>query len=157
MRSISRNIVLRTFQISTDLLAVETFLHDTLTERYQTTTLIDIHRTWSDGFILCLEETPQGARLVGLTAGILSRPESLRVLLLAVAPDQRHKGFGQALLKELMARGGLMGAHEVVLEVKVGTPAVSFYQRRGFSIVRTLPLFYQDCQDGLLMRRPLSP
>ena len=77
-----------------------------------------------------------------------------QIMNLAVAPEQRRKGYGYALLK-----AGLQCAREgacksVLLEVRrSNAAAITLYEREGFVRVGVRPRYYSDNQEDALVMR----
>lgn len=69
------------------------------------------------------------------------------LLLLAVAPNHRRHGIGGQLLQAFLDDGGRDGVTRVHLEVRDGNPAISMYEKAGFSRVGHRPLYYRG-KDG---------
>ena len=73
---------------------------------------------------------------------------------LAVHPDHRGEGIGRRLLER--ALGVLQGrdTSRVKLEVRDGNdPAISLYREFGFTHHHTVPRYYEDGTDALVMVR----
>jgi [ribosomal protein S18]-alanine N-acetyltransferase len=75
---------------------------------------------------------------------------------IAVHPRARGKGAASLLLKSTIRRLKLQGVRRIILMVR-GSNAVAlqFYERRGFTAVRRAPGYYEDGEDGLVMRLTL--
>lgn len=80
------------------------------------------------------------------------------VLTIDVAPEFRQHGVGTLLLRAAHARLAKEGCHTMFLETAVNNlPAISFYKRHGYSVVRTLPRYYQATgMDAFLLSKPLD-
>jgi ribosomal protein S18 acetylase RimI-like enzyme len=57
----------------------------------------------------------------------------IRIVDIALLPDHRGNGVGTRLLEELLAEGDA-GAKSVTIHVERMNPALSLYQRLGFSV-----------------------
>lgn len=65
--------------------------------------------------------------------GVTVRADAPELRLLAVAPEMRGRGIGQALVKECIQRARRMGAGELGLHTsKSMQPAIAMYRRMGF-------------------------
>ncbi|WP_238392094.1 ribosomal protein S18-alanine N-acetyltransferase [Halorussus amylolyticus] len=71
---------------------------------------------------------------------------------IAVHPDRRGEGVGRTLLGRALAVLGTRGARSVKLEVRASNdPAISLYEEFGFEFLRTLPRYYDDGEDALIL------
>ncbi|WP_128477317.1 ribosomal protein S18-alanine N-acetyltransferase [Halorussus pelagicus] len=71
---------------------------------------------------------------------------------IAVHPDYRGEGVGAGLLKRALTVLGARGAQSVKLEVRASNDrAVGLYQDFGFQYLRTIPRYYDDGEDALIM------
>ncbi len=77
----------------------------------------------------------------------------LQVANLAVDPDWRGKGLGEALLREGLRLGRAGGARRALLEVRAGNLAARrLYEKVGFKIEGRRKAYYRDTgEDALLM------
>lgn len=74
---------------------------------------------------------------------------------IAVHPDQRGRGIGRRLLERGLAVMDDHGAARVKLEVREGNEAaISLYRQFGFSHHHTVPGYYDDGTNALVMVRP---
>lgn len=74
------------------------------------------------------------------------------VMELAVHPDARRRGLGQALLRALL---GICGGGPAFLEVRAtNAPALALYAREGFVQTGLRRAYYADGEDAVLMTRP---
>ena len=105
--------------------------------------LIAEGRKTVDGYsITCISE-----RLGNLLASLES---------IAVNPRARGKGAASLLLKSTIRRLKLQGVHRITLMVRRSNAvALQFYERRGFTAVRRAPGYYEDGEEGLVMRLTL--
>lgn len=75
---------------------------------------------------------------------------------IAVAPEHRASGVGRALLRHMLTRLRRRRVRTLALMVRVSNDeAIRLYQRLGFTSVRRIPRYYEDCSEGLLMRKRL--
>jgi ribosomal-protein-alanine N-acetyltransferase len=73
---------------------------------------------------------------------------------LAVHPDRRGEGIGATLLAHGLGRLGEQGVGTVKLEVRPSNePARSLYADFGFEYERTVPGYYDDGEDALVLTR----
>jgi len=78
---------------------------------------------------------------------------------LYIAPEDRRRGVGRALLAEVEAYGRSAGASHVWLETSnVNVPGVAAYERMGYSLCGADRLYYGDYMPGetaLYLAKPL--
>ena len=119
-------------------------------------------RPWSETVWREELESPFGLYLVLEEAGVpLAQirvryvAEELHVTTLAVRPERRRRGYASALLEA--ALGAFAEARRVHLEVRPSNaPAISLYERLGFSVTGRRRRYYGD-EDALLMTLDLDP
>ena len=79
------------------------------------------------------------------------------IITIDVLPKARRSGLGSRLLRAAEERLLQAGCEAVTLETAVdNAPAIAFYERHGYSAVRTLPRYYQGELDALRMERHLG-
>ncbi len=85
-------------------------------------------------------------------------PQDLHILNIAVAPEQRGKGFGKYLLCNLLTRAIDANVTLVGLEVRPSNAAArALYARLGFQAVGIRRGYYRDNgEDALLLERNLG-
>lgn len=74
---------------------------------------------------------------------------------LAVAPDYRHRGIGEGLVKGLVVALNEKGATRLALEVRASNaPAIALYEKLGFCVAGRRPNYYRNPkEDALIMRK----
>ena len=74
---------------------------------------------------------------------------------LAVAPDCRRWGIGEALVRELLRRLDAQGIRSLSLEVRVSNEsAQALYRKLGFAPVGRRPRYYEKPrEDALILRK----
>ncbi|WP_336001643.1 ribosomal protein S18-alanine N-acetyltransferase [Halorientalis halophila] len=76
---------------------------------------------------------------------------------LAVHPDQRGQGVGSTLLRRALGIMRAEGVAEVKLEVREGNEvARRLYESHGFELRRTIPRYYDDGENALLLVADLT-
>jgi ribosomal-protein-alanine N-acetyltransferase len=80
-----------------------------------------------------------------------------RILTLDVLPDARRHGLGTRLMDACEARLRAANCKRILLETAVtNLGAISLYQRMGYAVLRTLPLYYPThALDAYLMGKSL--
>ncbi|RRJ29167.1 ribosomal protein S18-alanine N-acetyltransferase [Halocatena pleomorpha] len=70
----------------------------------------------------------------------------------AVHPDHRGVGVGTSLLQRTLAELAMRGIHTVKLEVReTNDAAIRLYRQFGFTHRRTVPQYYANGEDALIM------
>ena len=70
-----------------------------------------------------------------------------------VSKFRRH-GLGSFLMQAAEERLKASGCHAIVLEVAVdNAPAIAFYKRLGYFVLKTIPRYYQNRLDALMMAK----
>lgn len=80
--------------------------------------------------------------LVGYVGSVTAGDE-VSITNVAVFPEHRKKGVGEALVRELIRRAKDLNFSKIFLEVRVSNaPAISLYEKIGFEIKGTRKNFY---------------
>lgn len=79
-----------------------------------------------------------------------------KIITIDVAPQAQHTGLGTLLMSSVEAELKQAGCDYVSLEVAVDNePALRFYKKHGYAVLKVLPRYYLDSIDGLLMGKRL--
>jgi ribosomal-protein-alanine N-acetyltransferase len=79
-----------------------------------------------------------------------------KIITIDVAPGAQHSGIGTLLISGVERELKSAGCDYVSLEVAVDNEAaLRFYKKHGYSVLKTLPRYYLDSIDGLLMGKKL--
>ena len=82
--------------------------------------------------------------------------EDAEIARIAVLEDCRQKGIGSALMDGFLTEVKKRNAERVFLEVrKSNLPAVSLYQKCGFTPTRVRERYYVDGEDAVEMKKDL--
>ncbi|MEM3536226.1 MAG: ribosomal protein S18-alanine N-acetyltransferase [Candidatus Bathyarchaeia archaeon] len=148
---------LRKFNMN-DLQSVMYINRVCLPENYTDYFFIDLYRRFPEtfivaedngkivGYIMCRIEL--GLSNFGL-GGLMKKGHIVSV---AVLPNYRRKGVGQALIVKAMEGMKLYNAKQCFLEVRVtNTPAINLYKKLGFQVTRTIHGYYADGEDAYVM------
>ena len=107
------------------------------------------------------EESLQEEEILGFVIADRFRPRRAsrsvgKIITIDVAPPAQHTGLGTLLMSSAEAELKQAGCDYVSLEVAVDNePALRFYKKRGYSVLKVLPHYYLDSIDGLLMGKGL--
>ncbi len=117
---------------------------------------------WSEKSLLAELENDLACYLVALegdaVVGYIGSQSVLGesdMMNLAVAPEYRRQGLGQALVLVLLEELKAGGNHCLTLEVRASNgPAVALYEKLGFVRVGCRPHYYQaPREDALILRK----
>jgi ribosomal-protein-alanine N-acetyltransferase len=98
------------------------------------------------GYIMCRVEL--GLSNFGFS-GVVKKGH---VVSVAVLPQYRRKGIGEALITQAMEGMRLYNAKQCFLEVRVtNTSAIELYKKLGFQVSRTIRGYYADGEDAYVM------
>ena len=79
------------------------------------------------------------------------------IITIDVGPTARRSGVGSMLLNGAEQRLRARGSLAVGLETAVDNiAALAFYERHGYSVVRTWPRYYSNGVDALVLKKELS-
>ncbi len=160
-RSLQGTLKLRKFT-KDDLNEVMRINQVCLPENYTDFFFLDLYRRFPEafivaedigkvvGYIMCRIET--GLSILDL-GGLTKKGHIVSV---AVMPQHRRKGMGEALVKKAMEGMRLHGAKQCYLEVRVtNQAAINLYKKLDFQITRTIHGYYADGESAYVMSRKL--
>lgn len=79
------------------------------------------------------------------------------VITVDVLPQERRTGLASALMREAERRLQQAGCDRIRLEAAVDNGgALAFYRRFGYTVVRTLPRYYSNGLDALVLEKLLE-
>jgi ribosomal-protein-alanine N-acetyltransferase len=158
---LQKTFKLRKF-VQDDLRSVVHINYVCLPENYTDYFFIDLYKRFPETFIVAEENGQVIGYImcrveVGLShfgfSGIIKKGH---VVSVAVLPQYRRKGVGQALISEAMKGMRLYNAKQCFLEVRItNTPAVDLYKKLGFEVTRTIHGYYADGEDAHIMSKKL--
>jgi ribosomal-protein-alanine N-acetyltransferase len=109
----------------------------------------------SKAFTLVAESELSGG-IIGFVVAE-SDPSGLgHVLTLDVSPSEQRRGVGSLLLNAAESKLLQLACKAVLLETAINNAAaVGFYKRHGYAVVETIPRYYLDNLDALVMGKHL--
>jgi len=79
------------------------------------------------------------------------------IITLDVMPQARRAGLGSRLLSSAEERLRQAGCTGLLLETAVdNTAGLAFYERHGYAVLKTIPRYYQNSVDALVMGKQLG-
>ncbi len=143
--------VIRPFRV-TDIEQVIYISNMSLKENYDAELFFNISESWNGTFLVAVSDN----MVSGFINGLMESDCISRILMLAVHPDYRFQGIGEALLKNFTAIISSWGAKKILLEVRPSNlTAVGFYRKRGFKTIGIVKNFYSDGENGIKMIKSL--
>lgn len=101
------------------------------------------------------EPEQRGPEILGFLVAECSRRVG-HVVTIDVRSEARRHRIGSALLDIAESRLGAANCRLVRLETAVdNVSALAFYKRRGFDVVKTIPRYYSNHVDALLLEKDL--
>ena len=97
------------------------------------------------------------AKIVGFIVADQDRRGNGHIITIDVLPHARRGGLGSTLMAAAEQRLSTAGAKRVYLETAVdNSAALAFYKRHGYSVVGTIPRYYLESIDALVMEKSLA-
>lgn len=134
-----------------------------LPENYTDFFFIDLHQRFPETFIVAEENGEVVGYIMcrmelGLSNfGFKGLVKKGHIVSVAVLPQYRRKGIGEALVTKAIEGMRLYNAKQCFLEVRVtNTQAISLYKKLGFQVTRTIHGYYADGEDAYLMSLELK-
>ena len=105
------------------------------------------------GYVLTLPTAPDAEPTVVAYGGMLITVDEGQITNVAVHPDHRRKGFGDAIVRSLLRHAKDERLESVSLEVRASnTAAIALYKRAGFIEAGRRKGFYtKPTEDALVM------
>ena len=117
---------------------------------------------WSENSIAFEQRNPLSLWLVALDGdtvagyvGSQSVMDEADMMNIAVSPDYRRQGIGQALVERLVTELSAVGVRCLALEVRLSNePAKALYEKLGFALAGRRPNYYRNPkEDALILRK----
>lgn len=107
-------------------------------------------------FTIVAEAAANPSAIAGFIVAEASRRGVGHIITIDVLPGSRRSGLGSMLLAAAEARLHHAHSHTVVLETAVdNASALAFYKRHLYSVVKTLPRYYSNGVDALVLEKDL--
>jgi ribosomal-protein-alanine acetyltransferase len=111
----------------------------------------------SHGQSVCYKVVTSANEMLAFVIGMVEPDGTGHVVALGVGPDHRRNGHGRRLMYAVERGFGERGVSTVRLEVRTSNEAAQkLYFDLGYKIVRRMPRYYTNGDDGYLMVRALS-
>jgi [ribosomal protein S18]-alanine N-acetyltransferase len=102
-------------------------------------------------------EQKAGRRILGFVVAESDPSGVGHILTIDVRPDGQRTGVGSLLLEAAERRLVLEKCKAVLLETAVSnTAALAFYKHHGYSVIETIPRYYLNSIDALVMGKRLE-
>ena len=99
-----------------------------------------------------------GRGILGFLVGEASARGAGHIITIDVLPGARRHRVGTALLEAAEQRLRGDGSRHVFLETAVNNAAaIAFYKRHGYELIKTIPRYYKNDLDALLLGKRLKP
>ncbi len=100
--------------------------------------------------------SPAPGSLIGFIVAESGSRGSGHIITIDVVPQARKAGVGSRLLHVAEQRLGAAPCHFVTLETAVNNrSALAFYKAHQYHVVRTIPRYYSDGVDALVLKKDL--
>ena len=95
-------------------------------------------------------------RILGFVVADRDRQGQAHVITIDVLTEARRSGLGSRLMTGVEERLRALGCSVVFLETAVdNAAALAFYKRHGYNVVQTIPRYYLDTIDALVLAKDL--
>jgi [ribosomal protein S18]-alanine N-acetyltransferase len=110
-------------------------------------------------FTIVAERAAKGSHPVaGFIVAEASRRGVGHIITIDVLPENQRNRLGSKLLAAAEERLRKVPCHAVVLETAVdNAPALAFYKRHQYSVVKIAPRYYSTGADAFVLEKLLSP
>ena len=107
-------------------------------------------------FTVVAEKAVKPNAIAGFIVAESSRRGVGHIITIDVLPESRRTGLGSKLLQAAETSLRQVNCHTVVLETAVdNASALAFYKRHQYSVVKTLPRYYSNGVDALVLEKNL--
>jgi ribosomal-protein-alanine N-acetyltransferase len=99
----------------------------------------------------------EGGSIAGFIVAEGSRRKVGHIITIDVLPPARRFGVGSELLHSAEVRLKTAGCGSVILETAVdNASAIAFYKRHGYFLMKTVPRYYSNGVDALVLEKDLT-
>lgn len=108
-------------------------------------------------FTLVAETAKAKTELAGFIVGQKNPKGMGHIITIDTVAKFRRCGLGSLLMRAAEDHLKATGCHALVLEVAVdNVPAIAFYKRLGYFVLKTIPRYYQNRLDALMMAKRIG-
>jgi [ribosomal protein S18]-alanine N-acetyltransferase len=102
------------------------------------------------------DNPPEAGSLVGFIVAECGSRGGGHIITIDVLPQARKAGVGTGLLRASEERLRAVRCHSVILETAVNNrDALAFYKTHEYHVIRTIPRYYSDGVDALVLKKDL--
>ena len=106
------------------------------------------------GFTLVAE---RAGRIVGFVVVEYDSQGQGHIITIDIVPEERRSGLGSRLMAAAEERLRSRKCSVVILETAVdNAAAIAFYKRHGYSVIHTIPRYYLNSLDALVLSKDLA-
>ena len=106
------------------------------------------------GFTLVAERE---GKIIGFVVVDRDRQGQAHIITIDVLAEARRSGLGSRLMAAAEERLRTLGCSVVFLETAVdNAAALAFYKRHGYTVIHTIPRYYLDSIDALVLSKELT-
>lgn len=104
------------------------------------------------------QQSGKGKRRIAGFVVVQKRPRGVgHIVTIDVVPEARRGGLGSGLIEEAEQRLRAQGCSAIYLETAVdNAAALRFYKRHGYTVLKTIPRYYLNSIDALLMGKRIT-
>ena len=136
-----------------DLIGITSLAYETLPERYTPQLFIQLYESNPEGYLVA----KLGINIIGFLIAIRTDQSHGRILMLGVKQGFRRKGVASALVHHYLITSAFSRIASIELEVHTtNRPAITFYQKMGFTIKEIITGFYQNGTNAYVMQLRLQ-
>ncbi len=109
------------------------------------------------GAFTLIAESRNSAKILGFIVAELSRKGVGHIITIDIVEDARRFGMGSRLLAAAEDRLRMHACTRIRLEAAVdNASALAFYERHGYSNIKTISGYYSNGRDALLLEKVLG-